>query len=684
MKLFDALKISLPLITEKTKHPNYKHVNDLAWKKYRPLYTGEDKKDLLVRFNPRENQAEFDQRDRLTILVTPAVINNIMGPVRKVPKVAPVVNVATFGRDNKKEDDQLAIAASTFYAGKSVDHYFGSILLDQASIDPNAFCLVLFDDFDHRYEKPIPYPTIVSCKDAWNFGYANGNLSWLLVHRPIKYTEKKVVEVPQARKKNVPTGKDDTVEMKDGNAFWMYTDNINTKFEQVDRSKITSTVEGIVITSTGKVVEDFETVTTKVRDKYYYRASSEELYEVSFYQHDSGMVQAFRLGCIPDQTTTGDTMVSFWQAAMPYLMKSVKSGSELDLSATLHAFLQKISQLPDCRGYMDEKGTKFECNQGYEAGGNTKCRACKGSGLDNHTSGQDHIAIALARNPDERVDIKSLVGYVDLPVDVLNWQDTYVDKLVKECYAAVYGSDRFKNVGETTATGDIIDLQGVYDALKPVADWYSRNRVLVYKLITSLQFGKDKLKKLTCQHEFPRNLRFETLGERVGLFIKMREAGASTGDLAEINNAVMDDVYADDQEALLRSRVMSSFDPFLGKTEAAVMQMSALGFATKEDLVLWTNWNYVFTEAVARTKGKQKEGEVIDFWRMDRSEQRKVIDEIVGELMESLNEESEAAMERAQLGMEGDGADPADPSADPASEDNLPDSPGNKATGDAE
>lgn len=678
MKLFDALRIALPLVTTKDKHKHYKTVCDLSALQYKPLTTGKDKTHLLERFNPREDETMFAQRDRLTLLVTPAVINNTMSPVRKIPKVQPVVNVATFGKDQKEKDDELAKSASTFYGGKGVDHYFGSILLDQGAIDPNAFCLVLFSDFDHQYEKPIPYPTIITSADAWNYEYRNGNLAWLLVHRAIKYKERKTAEA-QKSKKDVPRGKDSGVTMMDGHAFWMYTDAFNVMFSQVDKATVGSTVEGVVIQANGKLVVDFKVVETKVRDKYYYRAGAEELYEVSFYQHDSGMVQAFRLGYIPDQTTMGETMVTFWHPAMSYLLKSVKAGSELDLSATLHAFLQKISQLPDCRGYMDANGVKTECNDGYIPGGNHLCKACNGLGKEVHTSGQDHIIIGLARDASERIDIKSLVGYVELPVAILEWQDKYVDKLVKECYAAVYSSDRFKSVNDTTATGDIIDLQSVYDALKPVADWYSMSRVLVYRLVTSMVMGREMLDKLTCVHEFPRNMRFETLGERVQLMEKLRTAGASTGDIAQIEDDVMTDVYADNQEANLRGKVMRSFDPFLGKTEATIQVVMSQNLCTKEEKVLWSNFNYVFVEAVTRAGTQAKEGEVIDFWRMDRKKQREIVDAIVKELVEALDEAADAEMARMQLG-----TDPnAEQGAPADGNEDLPNSPGNTATGGA-
>lgn len=679
MDLSTTLKTALPLVKEKTKHRNYDHVVKLASKFYRPIITGHQAEHLIERFNLREDEEAHRQRVRLTQIITPAISNTIMGPLRKVPKVKPVVDRIAFEQDDEKNEKDLREAMSRFWAGRSVDAYIGSILLDQGAIDPNAFCLVLFDEFDERYEKPTLYPSLIGCEDAWNFEYANGQLRWLLIHRDIKISTKK------KRDGRVPKGESREVEvMVDAHAFWMYADTFQIMFRQVSKDTIAAAIEGVVIDRQGSVLADGATPSMQTRDTYYYRADTETLYEVVFYEHKGGSVPAFRLGFVPDHVTRGETMVSFMEPARPYLLKGIKAGSELDISAALHAFLQKIEYANPCAGYQGPDGL-IACSAGYDPSGH-KCKACNGKGLQTHRSGQDHITLRMPRSKDDLLDLEQLVRYVTMPVDVLKWQDEYVTKLEHACYRAVYNSNRFRQDDvATTATGDIIDLQSVYDALRPAADWYSYTRVLIYRLGCSYVIGSEQATRVKIHHEFPRNMRFETLSERVRLLKEMREAGASLASIAQVNSDMLRDLYVDDPESLKKALVQASFDPFLGKSEGTIVSMVSQDLCTRESKVLWTNWNYVFAKA------EQEAGESVSFYDLARPRQEAIIDKVVQEIIEEMDAQAQERMERAGLGTgeegtndqdeEGQDDNPGPDDEEDADEPNeLPDSPGNRAT----
>ena len=681
MNIETAVKIALPIVADKTKHEHYAHVVQMANKMYRPMVTGKKAEHLIKRFNLRENDEAHKQRLRLTELISPSVTNTLMGPARKVPKVKPVVDTATFGPESKEKDEKLNAAVNSFYAGKSVDHYFGSVLIDQSAIDPNGFCLVLFDTIGGIYDTPRPYPVIIGSEDAWDYQMVNGDLYWLMVHRDILYSEKQ----PGA----VKGQKEAKATKKKGHAFWLYSDQHHLYFTQVDARTISATLEGVITDGNGRPVDakNIQAASGSVNETvYYYRPNSSELYEVRAYEHATGMVQGFRMGYVPDQSTKGSTCVNIWHAAVPYLLKGIKAGSELDISAALHAFLQKISYERPCRGSKDTNGNEYTCNNGTRPDG-AECPTCKGTGYEVHTSGQDHITLRLPKDKNEAYDLSQLVHYVQMPVDTIKWQDEYVTKLERSCYSAVYNSDRFRDPqANVTATGDIIDLQSVYDALKPLADWYSQNRVLTYKLTASYVVGKDALKTLKVAHEFPRNMRFETLSERVNLLKSMRDAGASASALAQVNEDILEDLYIDDPAALQKAKVMASFDPFVGKSEATIVSMISQDLTTKEHKVLWTNFGYVFAEAEERAATKNDEsGNPVNFYLMDRAAQQVIIDEIVEELIAQMDEETESLPEQlipgTGDGYEGDGGGPSPAGEDDTEEgDDMPGSPGNNAT----
>ncbi len=105
MDLRTALKTSLPLVREKAKHRHYDRVCELAAKYYRPLVTGEGAQALIQQFNLREDEDAYKQRLRLTQVVTPSVCNTLLGPLRKIPKVKPMVDrvrTRVAGRDMKE------------------------------------------------------------------------------------------------------------------------------------------------------------------------------------------------------------------------------------------------------------------------------------------------------------------------------------------------------------------------------------------------------------------------------------------------------------------------------------------------------------------------------------------------------------------------------------------------------
>lgn len=675
-----ALKTCLPLVDGKVKHANYDHVVKRTTMYYRPLVTGENVNHLVHRFNRRESESDHKQRMLLTQLITPSVCNTIMTPVRKVPKVRPQVNTATFGEQQKKQNEELSKALASFWGGKSVDDFIGSILLDQGEIDPNAFCLILFDNFDARFETAKVYPSLVGSEDAWNYEYAGGELQWLLVHRAIKYTIK-----AKAPKSGNITGKKPNDTSKDGHAFWWYDDTRQIMFTQVDPGTIAASIEGVLLGVNGQAVSATDAVDATGTTKYYYRVDPNELYEVTIYEHKAGMVQAFRLGYIPDHRTKGATAVSFIEPAMPYLLKGVKAGSELDLSAALHAFLQKIQYANPCRGFRNKNGAHIECVDGYEPTGNKKCRNCGGSGYDVHTTGQDHITLRMPRDKDDFLNLAELVHYVPLPVEVLQWQDGYVDKLERKCYAAVFNSDRFKpEATNTTATGDVIDLQSVYDALKPVCDWFSRTHITITKLTASFVVGSESLKTLQVNHTFPRNLRFESMADRVAMLKSMREAGVGGSGLVQVEEDLLEDIYVDDPDGLRKAKVQARFDPFRGKSEAAITSMISQDLTTKENKVLWTNFNQVFTECEWRAAQKKDEsGEAVNFYAMEERLQREMVDQVIADMLVDIEEDAPTSAPRptgdtkeedddTDEGGEGEGEE--------GEEDDLPESPGNRAT----
>lgn len=654
IKLKPAVLNILRLIPdkEKAKHQDYAHVVAYNEELARPMWTGKKISPLIKRFNKTESEADHAQRIELTTSVTPPVLNSIMGPVRKIARVKPNVNRADFGLDRKDHTEKLAKAESTFYAGKDVRHWLGSVGFDYGAIDPNSFCLINFDKFDGRYETPKPYPTLITCKDAWNFEYFNGILQWLLVHRDYKYMV--IPEVNPKKGAKVPEP-----EWRDGHWFCAYLENHHVEFRQVDPKTIKSELELQVVTFSGDVVPGFDeaidSTAKPIIDQgglYYFRVSNTELYEVIFYEHKSGKVQAFRMGYKLDAETDGRTCVAMWHPAMAYLLKTIKSGSELDISAALHVFLKEIGYEPPCPGYVEVKdGIRIpsSCDRGQDVNGVT-CRRCNGSGLFRIGSGQQMISLPLPRRKEDLFDLPALHHYFDLPIDIVKWLDEYVDKLRKLAYEAVYNTEPMDRAQvQPTATAELRDNENVYDTLQPGCAWFAESLMLIRELIAV--YTVTKMDGFVNQYQFPRNLRFESIGDLVALMKALRDAGASSAILIQVQKDIMEHIFVDDEQALRRAFTMLEFDPFAGKDEDTSLALISQDRSTKKLITLWSNLAEVFNRAEA--EGLERSTPV-DFYDLTTKEQRKVVNKIVDDLIAEMDTAAEEAQAKMTTGVVGD------------------------------
>jgi hypothetical protein len=651
IKLKPAVLNILRLIPDKdkAKHQDYAHVVAYNEEFARPMWTGKKIGPLIRRFNKTESVEDHLQRIELTTSVTPPVLNSIMGPVRKIARVKPNVNRADFGLDRKDDTEKLAKVESTFYAGKDVRHWLGSVGFDYGAIDPNAFCLINFDKFDGRYETPKPYPTLITCKDAWNFEYFNGILQWLLVHRDYKYMVLPDVKPKKGAKMPEP-------EWRDGNWFCAYLENHHVEFRQVDPKTIKSELELQIVTFNGDVVPGFDeaidSTAKPIIDQgglYYFRVSNTELYEVIFYEHKSGKVQAFRMGYKLDAETDGRTCVAMWHPAMAYLLKTIKSGSELDISAALHVFLKEIGYEPKCPGYTEEvKGTRVQtaCDGGTDPNGVT-CRRCNGSGLFRIGSGQQMISLALPRRKEDLFDLPALHHYFDLPIDIVKWLDEYVDKLRKLAYEAVYNTEPMDRAQvQPTATAELRDNENVYDTLQPGCAWFAESLMLIRELIAV--YTVTKMDGFVNQYEFPRNLRFESIGDLVALKKAMKDAGASDALMIQVDRDVADLVFIDDEQALKRAKTMVSFDPFGGKDQDTIVSLISQDLATKEDKVFWFAMSKIFSQAEAECAERTPP---VDFYDLTRPKQQELIDKLVKKIVDALAADAEVNA-GARIGVE--------------------------------
>lgn len=637
---------------EGSKHQDYDRTVHLSDKLYRPLATGEDQEHLYKRFNRRESDQDLKEVMDITQQVTPAWWNALATPARKVPGVKPVVNVISYDNDREGKDGvELEKELENFTADQDIDHYFGSTLVDEGLIDPNAFVLWTFENFDNRYERPDVLSTIVPSKNVWNFEYKGGELHWLLIAYDIQYVFQK--ETPGIN------GDVNKAMFRDGKRFLLYGPNEHIVFEQVSTDTARVQVKGVVSDNVGQPIT-WTMVDTSGKTAYFLKFDDNTLYSVRVYAQKSRRVPAKRLGYIQDRVTQGRTCVSLLQPAIPYFLKSIKAVRELDLTFALHAFPRRIEYRKPC-------GVQG-CQGGHLPSGD-RCAApphgCGGTGYTHDiTTTIDHITLKLPVRKDDMIELDKMTHYDFPPPDGLKLMMENVDGLRVSTMRAVYNSDVFvRDQIEQTATAKVIDMQSVYDALQPLALWLASARtcaVYVFAAYKSL----DQQGKMSVVFRYPRHFKFESTADLVTMRRAMKEAGVGQGELAQIDMDIADQVHVDDPRTADRVKTMAKFNPYAGKDDATVLSLMGQGGKTiRRNDVLWTNMEYIFDQAEVKAEDLNPP---VDFYMLAQPKQRAIIEEIIKKMIEELDKQAEAMQpEPVKLGTsleedEAEGRDAAD------------------------
>ena len=80
----------------------------------------------------------------------------------------------------------------------------------------------------------------------------------------------------------------------------------------------------------------------------------------------------------------------------------------------------------------------------------------------------------MPKNAANMIDLEKLLVFKTPEVEFIKWMDEYVDNLTRKSIRAVFNSDIFtrSEIAET-ATGKLLDLDNIYDALFPYMQQYS-------------------------------------------------------------------------------------------------------------------------------------------------------------------------------------------------------------------
>lgn len=613
-----ALKILLKNVRFQLKHRDYDRVCEYAVL-MKKIVTGENCDDLIKRFNLREDDVMFNQRKNITQLILKPCANAALRPLYKINGVTPMINTIEY--EGKTEDKEAAkeikSVLNTFYGGESIDVFLGKRFPQLNGYDPNAFFLGLFENFNHRYEKPVPYITEVSAAEAVDFEYFNNTLQYLI--RRIDIT------IPISSDGN--TANEKIISWQNGYEYQIYVDNDAITFTQLNSAeyvglKVNEILSGqpiINLTGLGDYGDK------KVGDIV--RFTDGRTFLVRYYQPKAGRTPAIRVGSIGDPSTDGRTCISLLDNAIPYFMKSVKMVSEMDLSMSLHVFPQKIVATPRCPGAPDDICRKGENREGG------KCTACGGTGKFNPISktAQDVIEVDLPDGRSETlIDLSKLVYYVTLPIDLLEFLSKAIKENKQDILQATYNSDVFQRSQITnTATEKNIEMDSVYDTLQPFANNYAAIRMYFTHVFASYL---DRDKDLVVQYRFPRDFKFKTLLVMLGDLKTANDSDAPGHVKEEINNDISNTLYQDRPEKKKELEVKNIFSPFDGMSESAIQYAVSQRKVERRSEILHFNFKLIFTR-LEQDAIKAN----LNFYEYPYETQLKKINEIVDAIIEQLD-----------------------------------------------
>lgn len=570
------IDLLIDVIKNDRKHPYYDRVCKLR-KKYTRYITGEDMDEEMKQFNRRESIEEFNQRKSITKHITKTVCKNLMKPQFKIPRSNGTVRILNHA-DQDKEKELVAIL-NKFWGDKTLDEWMGQRWIELNNIDPNAFCVIEWGDFNPEKERAMPYPVEISSDEAIVFEYKNNILQYLITRVESKVDEKVLVR------------------------YTMYNKNQAVAFQEIDGQDILNSVpanEG----------EHF------YMDVPYYRLGSKVYEIIAPKPYDLSAVPAFRIGYVRDLYTNGATFISPLDDAMPILEKMVKANSEFDLAMALHAFPQKIQYVRRCSNDL--------CNKGYVSEGE-RCPVCHGEGLEVATSTQEVIRLEMPRAAEDFIPLDNIVRYIaNTPVDLLTFQKEYIIWLIEQCKAAIYNSEIFsrKEIAET-ATSKNIDLQNVYDTLYPMAQDYAREWQFIIEVVADITQLKEGL---DCKMIFPKDFKMKSLSE---LYYDLKIVSDSRAD-PFLKQHIYDDIamyiYQDDSYELKRYMTKREFYPFSGKSSEEIAVIVASDMTTRFNKVFWANEGVIY-DRLERAN--------IDFYDLPKKRQWELINKEVEDIMKN-------------------------------------------------
>lgn len=248
-------------------------------------------------------------------------------------------------------------------------------------------------------------------------------------------------------------------------------------------------------------------------------------------------------------------------------------------------------------------------------------------------SALDVLQIPRPRDKEDMFDLSKMIYYVPNDVNLLKFQDEYIDKLSRKCKEAVYNSEVFNRSGVAeTAYSKNVDLQNVYDTLWPMAKAYAYTQNFLVDIISRVT---DLNTNLVYKISFRKDFKMKSLTD---LYNDLKIIGDSNAD-EFVKKSIEDDIaqvlYEDDTRELKKYNTQNYFFPFNGKNKKEIeIIITNPTIASEKIRVLWANFSWIFDELEIDFAENK-----VDFYTLPRKNQKEALEGKINELLSKIKKE---------------------------------------------
>jgi len=551
-----GLQIMRPRIEAQDRHAHYERTVDRR-KLYHAMMTGDGLAEYLLRFESRENNEQFDLRKKITNQCVTPPINEAASKFYKTSRYPNIKKDLYYSKGAVTRVDRLKEALARFTYEGDIQSYIASEYDRRSLIDPNAFLIMDFRDFD-AFQNQIPdtYGVFVACDDVVDFEYLpNDDLNYLIITRAYSFYDKDGKQV-------------DLVD------YYGYLGNDILIFEEYHEER-----------------------------QHPAQAEMDKLgtngYMVYSVNPKAGQVQAFRLGYIKDPITHYKTVVSPLDNAETVVRDLNNDKSEYDQTKRFHVFPQKLQYVDDCPGESSVDGMVQGCRNGLNGITGSTCKACGGTGLKPiHFGSSDVLLYKMPKYKDETqstIKLSDMIHYAKPDIEIIQHLSNEIEKEKLSIIRAIFTTQSaVKPDGEvkieSTATEFLIKNDDLNNILLP----FCQHKVKFYKfVIRQIALFNDIAEDLVIVFEYPESLRMESVEELQAKFALLVSSGVTPSLLNKAEDAIAVKMYIDDTDSLNRYEIWNTHRPFRNWKESDVQFAIGNGSVPKHVEILWANFEYI-------------------------------------------------------------------------------------------